>query len=182
MPESLSAFTSRRQPRWDELDHLVDAAGGRVGSLDPGSVRRLGRCYRQAAADLAQARRRYPGDPVTVGLDRLVGRARPVLYGSVIERASIRSFATTGYWRRVRERPIFLMIAALTLFGPSLVIGVWANGHPVQAARVAQVSPLSGGSGRVGRPRVIPTPRRSPTRRRTRRSRLRSSPTTPGWR
>ena len=147
MPEPLPAFVEARQAAWDDLADLVDRARGRIGRLDAGSVRLLGRRYRQAAADLAQARRRFPGDPVTTRLDRLVRDARPLVYGTVTERESLRSFATTGYWRRVRERPVFLLVAALALWAPAILVGVWAHASPVDAGRVAQISPLSSGAG-----------------------------------
>ncbi len=147
MAEPLPAFVARREAAWDDLRQLVAAAGGQVSRLDATSVQRLGSRYRHAAADLAQARRRFPGDPVTVRLDHLLGEARPLVYGNVIERESVRSFATTGYWRRVRERPVFLLIAALALWTPALVVGVWAHANPADATRVAQISPLSSGAG-----------------------------------
>ncbi|QXC61387.1 stage II sporulation protein M [Aquihabitans sp. G128] len=145
MPQPLPAFVQGRTPVWDDLAALVAAADGRIDRLDPASVRRLGRRYREAVADLAQARRRFPGDPVTDRLDLLVRQARPLVYGSVTTRTSVAEFATTGYWRRVRERPVFLLVAALTLFGPALLIGVWSNADPAGAARVAEVSPLTRG-------------------------------------
>lgn len=147
MPQTLPAFVEARQAAWDELAGLVDRAHGRIGRLDAGSVRLLGRRYRQVAADLAQARRRFPGDPVTIRLDRLVLDARPLVYGTVTERGSVRSFATTGYWRRVRERPVFLLVAALALWAPAILVGVWAHASPADAGRVAQISPLSSGAG-----------------------------------
>ena len=147
MSEPLPTFVEHRRGGWDELGQLVARARGTIGRLDAPSVVRLGQTYRQAAADLAQARRRFPGDPVTVELERLVNGARPLVYGSVVERDSVRTFATTGYWRRVRERPVFLLIAALALWAPALLVGVWAHGDPATAARVAQISPLSSGAG-----------------------------------
>jgi len=147
VPEPLPHFVERRQGAWDDLGRLVDAAQGRVGRLDSTSVRRLGRRYREAAADLAQARRRFPGDPVTVGLDRLVADARPLVYGSVTDRQSLLDFATTGYWRRVREGPVFLLVAAIALWAPILAIGVWSHANPAEARQVAQISPLSAGLG-----------------------------------
>nr|MBA3282835.1 stage II sporulation protein M [Acidimicrobiia bacterium] len=147
MPEPLPDFVDARQAAWDDLADLVDRARGRIGRLDAPSVRRLGRRYRQAAADLAQARRRFPGDPVTTRLDRLVRDARPLVYGTVTERQSMRSFATTGYWRRVRERPVFLLIAALALWAPAILVGVWAHAKPADGGRAAQISPLSSGAG-----------------------------------
>lgn len=145
MPEPLPEFVDHRHTAWDELETLLDRAKGRVTNLDGLSVRRLGQLYRQATADLAQARRRFPSDPVTIHLDALVRRARPLVYDSVTERGSVRAFVTTGYWRRVRERPVFLLVAALALWVPSLAVGVWSHGDPMAAGQVAQVSPLSAG-------------------------------------
>jgi uncharacterized membrane protein SpoIIM required for sporulation len=147
VPEPLPEFIDRCRGGWDELGELLDRAKGRVTNLDGPSVRRLGQTYRQATADLAQARRRFPADPATIYLDALVRRARPLVYGSVIERGSLRAFVTTGYWRRVRERPLMLLVAALALWVPSLAVGVWAHGDTVAAGQVAQVSPLSAGLG-----------------------------------
>ena len=147
MPEPLSVFAERRQASWTDLAALVERANGRVGRLDAPSIRRLGRRYREAAADLAVARRRFPAEAVTSQLDTLVRQARPLVYGNVTERQSLVEFATTGYWRRVRERPVFVLVAALALWLPVLIVGVWAHGNPVEAAKVAQVSPLTSGLG-----------------------------------
>ncbi|MBX3287639.1 MAG: stage II sporulation protein M, partial [Actinobacteria bacterium] len=146
MPEPLPQFVERRQARWDDLEALVDRADRRGGGrLDPEAVRRLGRGYRQVTADLAQARRRYPGDPVTTRLEHLARRARPVLYGHVANRRSVVDYVTTGYWRRVRERPRFLALAAAVLLVPALALGVWTNVDPAGGRQLAQVSPLTAG-------------------------------------
>lgn len=140
MPQPLPAFVADRQPAWDDLAALVTTAKGRVDRLDPDAVLRLGRGYRAATADLAQARRRFPGDPVTERLDLLVRQARPLVYGSVGERGSVARFVTTGYWQRVRQRPLLLLVSAVALFGPALLIGTWTTANPDEASRVARVS------------------------------------------
>lgn len=147
MPQPLPQFIADRQPGWHDVESLVNAARGRVGRLDVDQVRSLGLGYRQVVADLAVARRRFPGDPVVARLDGLVRRARPLVYANSGERTSVLHFVTTGYWQRVRERPRFLLIAALVLFGPALAVGGWANASPAEATRVAQVSELSAGIG-----------------------------------
>lgn len=147
MSEPLPTFVAGHQDTWLELESVLAGAHGSVDRLDPAGVRRLGRLYRHAVADLAYARRAHPMDPVTARLDDLVRRARPLLYGTVRERESVVRFVTTGYWRRVRERPLLLAVAALALFGPTLIVGVWSHNNPEAAARVAQVSPLSAGVG-----------------------------------
>lgn len=145
MAESLPAFVAERQARWGELAALLATAKGAVQRLDPHGVRRLGKLYRATIADLAYARRVFPKDPVTGRLEDLVRQARPLVYGTVVARQSVASFVTTGYWRRVRERPVALAVAALALLGPTFLVGFWANSHPVDAGRVAQVSELTAG-------------------------------------
>ena len=54
-------FTRERAAGWDELQGLVRAAGSRPQRLASEPLLRLGRRYRAAAADLALARRLYPG-------------------------------------------------------------------------------------------------------------------------
>ncbi|MEO9164977.1 MAG: hypothetical protein ABI470_04725, partial [Aquihabitans sp.] len=127
MPQPLPQFIATRQPGWQDVDALVTTARGRIGRLDADQVRALGQGYRQVVADLAVARRRFPGDPVVGRLDGLVRRVRPLVYANSGERTSAIDFLTTGYWRRVRERPRFLLVAALVLFGPALAVGGWAN-------------------------------------------------------
>jgi uncharacterized membrane protein SpoIIM required for sporulation len=104
--------------------------------LGPDGVRRLGALYRASAADLALARRRFAGDPTVARLEALVARARPLVYDHARRGGSVAEFATTGYWRRVRERPALLLISALLLFGPWVLAAVWAVRDPGAASGV----------------------------------------------
>lgn len=144
---NLPGFVAERRGRWEELEALVGRAGGRVDRLAPPEVLRLGTLYRAAAADLALARRRFTGEAPVASLEALVGQARSLVYANVSRRDSVRHFVGTGYWRRVRERPVHLLVAVLLLFGPMLGFGFWSNHHPAEATRIAQVSPLSSGGG-----------------------------------
>lgn len=132
---NLSTFLAERSEGWRELDGLVAHAGRRPESLGPDRVRRLGALYRGAAADLAFARRRFPGDPVVAALTARVGRARPLVYSGG-RTGSLLHFATTGCWRRIRERPVPLLVAALVLFGAWGLAGVWAWRDPGAAIGV----------------------------------------------
>jgi uncharacterized membrane protein SpoIIM required for sporulation len=133
---NLDAFVDQRRDRWRELDALLAQAGRRAESLGPAGVRRLGALYRASAADLALARRRFAGDPTLARLETLVTRARPLVYDRARRGASVAEFATTGYWRRVRERPGLLLVAALLLFGPWVLASVWAVRDPGAASGV----------------------------------------------
>ncbi|MDQ1397617.1 MAG: hypothetical protein QOG64_2876 [Acidimicrobiaceae bacterium] len=130
---NVDRFIADGQDRWTELRRLLASAKGRPERLGPAGVRTLGRLYREAAADLALARARFPLDPVTPALEALVGEARVAVYGAVGRRQSVVEFARRGYWRRVRERPVLLLLAAVLTFGPVAVTAAWAVRDPGHA-------------------------------------------------
>jgi uncharacterized membrane protein SpoIIM required for sporulation len=96
-------------------------------------VLRLGALYRSVAADLALARRRYAGDPVVGRLEDLVGRARPLVYGTARRRPSLLRFFGRDYWRLVAERPVPLLVALVLLFLPAGLAAAWALNDPAAA-------------------------------------------------
>ena len=65
-----------------------------------------------------------------------MSRARPLVYDKARPGGSLAEFATTGYWRRVGERPALLLVAALLLFGPWVLSAVWAVRDPGAASGV----------------------------------------------
>lgn len=132
---NLDAFVRQRTPEWDELARLVASAGHHPERLGPGGVRRLGSTYRAAAADLALARRRWPGDPVTVRLEDLVGRSRHLVYATESRAASLRHFLSRGYWRLVRERLGLVGLCWLLMVVPGFLVGAWAASDPAAAAK-----------------------------------------------
>src|SRR6266508_1300688 len=134
---TLDSFLSARRDRWSELAGLVRAGGRRPEKLGPDGVRRLGALYRSSAADLALARREFAGEPVVGQLTELVGKARPLVYENERRSGSLREFVSHGYWRRVRERPVPLLVSALLLFGTWGLAGVWAWRDPGAALAVA---------------------------------------------
>jgi uncharacterized membrane protein SpoIIM required for sporulation len=119
---------------WAELERLLDDARRRPARLGPDGVRLLGARYRATAADLAIARRRFAGDPVVARLDRLVDRARQVVYESTVTTGSMREFVARGYWQRVRERPWALVVAAVLLVTPAVLAGYWGWRDPGPAS------------------------------------------------
>ena len=131
---TVDRFTADRVDRWTRLDDLVGKAKRRPERLGPEQVRQLGALYRSAAADLAVARRRFPSDPVVARLEILVAKARNLVYDASSTRGSFRHFVTTGYWRRVRERPAILFVALALLFLPAVLCLVWALRDPGAAA------------------------------------------------
>src|SRR5947209_1030252 len=68
----------RKRDEWAQLERLIVTTKGHPAAL---RLEEIGWRYRQAAADLAQARRDFPTDPVTRYLNDLVERAHRLLYG-----------------------------------------------------------------------------------------------------
>ena len=133
-PSALARFADGRSDGWRELEGLVSEAGKRADTLGPARVLRLGALYRAAAADLAIARRRFPGDPMVRHLESLVSRARGLVYGRRARRAPTLAFFRRDYWRLVAERPLPLIVALLLLAAPGVLGAVWAADDPPAAA------------------------------------------------
>jgi uncharacterized membrane protein SpoIIM required for sporulation len=131
---NLDRFRRERSAEWEELGGLVQHARRRPQRLGPAGVRRLGATYRAAAADLALARRRWPGDPTTLRLEELVGRARHLVYASERRQISVREFFATGYWRLVRERAGMVVLCWGLMLVPAALVAVWAATDPPAAA------------------------------------------------
>jgi uncharacterized membrane protein SpoIIM required for sporulation len=131
---NLDEFVRDRAATWTELEGLLDLAGGSPARLGADGVRRLGACYRATAADLAYARRRFPGDRIAVQLERLVQHGRQAVYNTSPRSATLREFVSHGYWRRIRERPVLLFFAIVCLMGPTLLAGYWAWRDPGPAS------------------------------------------------
>ncbi len=127
---TVRAFADERKGTWDELAGLVDRAGRRPEKLGERGVRRLGALYRAAGADLALARRLFPGDRVVADLEQLVLRAGHLVYGSRSRTASLREFLRSGYWRLVARRPVPLALSAACLFVPTFLSAAWALRDP----------------------------------------------------
>ena len=130
---NLERFLERGQEQWARLEELIKHARGKPERLGPAGVRELGRLYRVAAADLALARRRWPGDPLVARLEALVGTARPLVYDTEAHTENLIRFLTTTYWQRVRERSGLLLVSALLLFGPAALAAWWAHVDPAGA-------------------------------------------------
>src|SRR5436305_9470022 len=130
---TVERFTGSRSADWRQLGLLVSEAGRRPERLGAERVLRLGALYRAAAADLATARRRYPGDPAVARLEHLVNRSRHLVYDAKTRRRSLLRFMTTDYWRLIAERPKAVAIAAGLLFGAALLGTLWATQDPGSA-------------------------------------------------
>lgn len=132
----LPQFFEDGKPRWEELDALCAQAGRRAENLGAERLRRFVELYRSTSADLAMARRLFPGDPVVASLERLVLRARGILFDRSGRRESVASFFGSTYWQLIAERSKQMWLAAATLLIPALLGFVWALNDPAQVSSV----------------------------------------------
>jgi uncharacterized membrane protein SpoIIM required for sporulation len=130
----LARFEHERAAAWGALEERLARARGRPERLGAAGVLELGGLYRAAAADLALARRLFPGDPLTARLEALVVRARQAVYADLGARRSPRAFLSRGYWRLVASRRRALAIAAALFFGAAAFALVWGLLDPDAAA------------------------------------------------
>jgi len=135
---------------------LLALAGRPSGLLTPPEALDLATRYRSAVADLALARRRYPGDAVVDELERIVGLGRSALSsGRPTAWRSLIRLARSDYWRLILERPGTLLASAAMLLMPALLMGLWVAHDPASAARVLPDSVRAGsnaGRGSLGLP------------------------------
>ena len=116
---------------------MIGEARRRPARLGAARVRRLGTLYRATVADLAFARRRFPGETVTLRLEERVGRARSLVYQAPGRRESVVAGITRDYWQAVRMRRRELALAAVLMFGAAGIAGVWADHDPGAAGGLA---------------------------------------------
>jgi uncharacterized membrane protein SpoIIM required for sporulation len=126
----LSDFEQAGQARWRDLDDLVRRAGRRPERLGSEGVRLLASLYRAAAADLATARTRFPGDPIVGRLERLVTTARALVYERAGRRGNLLQFFTDTYWVLLWQRRRALATVAALLLLPAILGWTWALRDP----------------------------------------------------
>jgi uncharacterized membrane protein SpoIIM required for sporulation len=141
---TLDRFERERASGWQALETALGKANGKPERLGAAGVLELGGLYRAAAADLALARRLFPGDPLTRRLEALVVRARAVVYAGAGRRPSPLAFFSRGYWRLVRERRMAVAVAATLFFGATAFALVWGNIDPDAAAGLVPGSFIDG--------------------------------------
>ena len=134
---NVEQFADDRAPAGGELDELVGRARRRPERLGADRIRALGELYRGTAADLAFARRQFPGDPVTLALEQRVARAHDAVYDAPTRRESVLDWFSRGYWRALRERALLIALAAVLLAGSAGLAGVWAYRDPGAAGGLA---------------------------------------------
>jgi len=125
-----------RQADWARLDALSLRAGqGRLADLAPADIAELGRLYRQTTADLARARRDYPGDRLLGYLNRLVAVSYAAIYreGGWSWRRIV-TFYRRDFPRLVRQQWPYVALAAALLFLPAIAAWIAVVVQPTFAA------------------------------------------------
>jgi uncharacterized membrane protein SpoIIM required for sporulation len=155
-PPNEVAFVARRQRDWGDLEEIVRAAevhGAR--RLGPASIARLAPLYRDACADLAQARGERYAAPLVDYLQGLAAGAHTILYGVSSRSAPARGARTVGgalrtaldVFPRAVRRHKGAMLVSLALFFLPLFGGIAAALlDPTFAARIVpegQLRPLA---------------------------------------
>lgn len=131
---NLNTFLRERGPSWEALEQDLARSRGRPERLGRDGALALGRRYRAVVADLALARRRYPGDPVVDRLERLALAGRQAIYSERAGRAgALVEFVSHGYWRLVIGAPGVLAVAVLAWMVPCVVAAVWGVHDPAAA-------------------------------------------------
>jgi uncharacterized membrane protein SpoIIM required for sporulation len=143
---TVERFVSARQPSWTELDRLLKESRGRPERLGPDVVLRLGALYRAAVADLARARRAYPGEQFAIGLEQLVARARPAIYSTESRRGSARAYLARGYWQAVSGNTRPIALAWALMLGAAILVTAWAIHDPGAASGLVPGSFVGGGA------------------------------------
>lgn len=116
-------FIAARKGRWERLDVLIREARKSLRRISGEEILELGMLYRAVTADLATARRDFPGDSVTAYLNALVARAHTVVYqGEPGGLARLGRFLRYGFPAAFRETAPYTALA----FGLFLVSAVIA--------------------------------------------------------
>jgi uncharacterized membrane protein SpoIIM required for sporulation len=130
----LDAFTAEREGEWQALEHDLRRCSGRPERLGAAGALAMGRRYRSLTADLALARRSFPGDPVVPRLERLALAGRQAVYARRAgSHGALIRFASRGYWQLVRDRPGILGVSALALLGSCVIAATWGIHDPAAA-------------------------------------------------
>ena len=110
---TVDAFIATRRERWAQLEAMLQRSRrGRLRDTPAAELERFGALYREAASDLAIARRDFPDDDVATYLNDLCARAHPMLFRSppVRPRDLVRWFAV-GIPRAFRARRRYVLLS-----------------------------------------------------------------------
>lgn len=131
-------FINAKRPNWQRLEQLLDKAQtARLAALSAEELSDLGRLYRQAASDLAVARRDFAQHRVTEFLNGLVGRAHGTIYRNEATTWSrLRDFVLLTFPQVWRATLPFTLVAFLFFAVPALIAAVVAYNDPTSVGLI----------------------------------------------
>jgi uncharacterized membrane protein SpoIIM required for sporulation len=133
-------FVSRRQPRWDQLERLLEHAERTTDAhLGRAKLQELIHLYREACSDLNKARSHTANPEILDRLNSLTGRAYRFIYRGSGEQnvaASIRKLIFEEIPRTFRRERTYVMSAASALLLGALVGLVAVLTNPVNGERL----------------------------------------------
>jgi len=139
MARSAERFVKSHHPAWSRLDELVaKAQRSRLNSLSDDELQELGTLYRRTSADLARAQTRYAsttaGRELVRSLNDLVLRAHTQVYSAPPPQPMRGiNFLFYGFPAAFRRHWRPILIAAILLFGPTLLAYIATVANPEQA-------------------------------------------------
>ena len=121
---SVETFVAPRRGRWQQLEAMIERSRrGRLRDIPATEMEHFGALYREAASDLAIARRDLPDAEVTVFLNSLCSRAHPLLFRSEPVRVrTVVSGFVVGIPQAFRARHRYIL-ASLALLAAGAVAG-----------------------------------------------------------
>jgi uncharacterized membrane protein SpoIIM required for sporulation len=126
-------FITAKRTTWERLTQLTRSAQSNIIGLEASELQELGRLYRQATSDLAQARRDYPGHPVAIYLNDLVAQGHSAIYRERSTAVSkLKDYFLILLPRTFRETLPFTLAAFLVFLIPALVGWIIAARDPNQ--------------------------------------------------
>ena len=110
---TIDAFIASRRQRWSDLEAMLRRGRrGHLRDIPAADLERFGLLYRDAASDLAIARRDFADEEVTVFLNNLCGRAHPMLFRSPPLRVhDIARGFLVGVPRAFRARRLYVLLS-----------------------------------------------------------------------
>ncbi len=130
---TVNDFIKLRQNDWERLQHLLARHKG-PHRLTAAEVRELGTLYRAVTSDLAQARRDYEGQKVTLFLNQLLTQVHSVIYQS--DRSNLRDllhYFTHTIPQAFRATGIYTLFAFLMFMIPATIGFTLAYENPAVA-------------------------------------------------
>lgn len=134
---SVEEFRTTRAPAWAELNALVN---GRTRRRSAAQVMLLSRLHREAVADLALARRRWPGEPVVDALENLVAASHAALFApGTADVRRLGAWLQRGFWNALRSNMSWAAASFALLVVFALLGAAWVAADPDAGARVVPV-------------------------------------------